>query len=169
MHRLAVTVRQHDAVVVERVCRLRDGMVLGAARGARVTFPGAVLHVIDTPKGWSVGGRLLRRDRAEVFRLGEVQVEVEGLVDDPAHQLPLGPDPRILLLTVAALVVALSLDAVARVADAHQDITADLQARLFGRTVPEPDEGAPAGPTAEPRSPDAAWPPAVRLQADDAP
>lgn len=132
MTHLRVLLRFHDVPVFDRVVALRNGLALGTGPDDDVAFPGDRLVVRRDPRGWVVGDRLLHR--------GEVVVQcADGVVLtlDPVDEAPQlasldgVPDPLLLVLTVAVVLLALSWDTAARVADAHPGLADALRARLL--------------------------------------
>lgn len=132
MTHLRVLLRFHGVPVFDRVVALRDGLTLGPDADDDVAFPGERLVVRRDPRGWTVGGRLLRRGEVEERVSDDVVLGVE-LIDEAPQIVPLDgvPDPLPLVLTVAVVLLALSWDTAARVADAHPGLADALRARLL--------------------------------------
>ncbi len=131
MNHLAVEVRWHGSPVIDRVVRLSDGLVLGDAEGAAVAFPGATLRVRRVAEGWRVGCRVVGEGQVVRLRSGALHLRLEGVAERPFLARGGGADPVPLVLTVAVLLIAASLDAVARVAHEHPELAEQLRALLL--------------------------------------
>lgn len=159
MNRLAVVVRLGDVVVEQRLVRLREGLVFGDAPGAAVGFPHATVALGRDAFGWTLQGHRLACGRPLVLAYGRFEVSFEGVADAPERiHLVDGPDLRMLVATLAVLLLGAAADTVARVGARHPDLVQELRARLVVTPAPS-DPGIPddTGLGAWPGAPD--WPP----------
>ncbi len=163
MTHISVIVRFLGAVVEERVVRLRDGMRIGDAVGAVVSFPHISLVICHDSLGWTVSGHRMVPGRHLVLSYGDFEVALEGVTELPARRsADHSPDIRLLVATLALMLSAAWLDTMGRVLDHNPELARGIQALLV---APEPVAGvALAGVgDAEPawdRAGD--WPPAER-------
>lgn len=164
MNHVAIMLRHHGTVVEERVCRLCDGLVLGDASGAVVSFPGVALTIRRDRRGWTVGGHRLVPGRNLVLSFGAFEVSLEFSREDPSTRLwEVLPEPGLLIATLAAALMALAVEAAGATLDDNPELRAGLRAIVLGVPLDAPPS-LPADAT--PARTTDAWPEPVSVQFD---
>jgi hypothetical protein len=137
MTHVVVTIRYLGSVVEQRLIRLRDGLRLGDTTAAEVSFPGATLVLRHDARGWTVGGHRLVPGRSLVLEFGAFEVSLEGVTGAPNHRLgDDGPDLRLLVATLALVLLGAWADTATRVADRNPAVRATIQALLLRPEAP---------------------------------
>ncbi len=118
MPRLYVNVRFHDVVVDDKVCTVRDEVLLGDYDEAKASFPGARLRVLNRSGRLSVLGRTLHEGQQRTLRFGDVQLSLER-VGRPwrAERTTMVPDLRLLVATAAIILFSGFIDTVSHLLD----------------------------------------------------
>jgi hypothetical protein len=114
---LHVNVHFNGCVVDDRVLRVKDATRLGSSAGAAVAFPGDDILVRSVDGCLVVRGRRLIEGRVVRFELGEVAVELQGVLERPTREHWTGlPDPRLLLAVGAMVLFSAWVDTVMAIA-----------------------------------------------------
>lgn len=171
---LQLSLEVHDVLVEERLCRVGPELWLGDHPRAVISFPAGPVRVHPSGRGVSFDGRLLAPGRSMVWRHGPyvLRAEVAELQRNP-RLVPDLPDPRLLVATVAVILLGNWVDSVRQVATAHPEAVQRVQAMIRPslRDVPPPlgpsdvDTGAPMASDALELPPNRSteWLPAVRF------
>ncbi len=156
-------------VVEHRVVPLRHGLVLGDGARAVVSFPGACLELQRDRRGWTLGGHRLVPGRNLALSLERCELRVHLVEADPLpHEIVGLPDPRLLVATLALLLMMGTVDAAARTVDAHPQVATALRAWMMGTPDLSGSERSGSQPTAGTGAegdPPFRWRPAVELHA----
>lgn len=157
---LHVQVSLNGAVIDDRLVRVCGRAWLGECDGAEVAFSGAILSVVDAEGSLWLKGERLEPDRPVVRELGDGQVRLEAVVPERLERdWSWVPDPRMLVATVALMLLGAFLDTLALQWRERPEPPASAAERL-GRV----DARAQRYPEASPESaPAREWPPAVTL------
>lgn len=145
-------------VVEHAVVRLRHGLRLGDAPDARVAFPGPCLEVARDKHGWTLGGHRLVPGRSLALSLERCAVRVHLAEADPIPRaLDDLPDPKLMVVMAALVLMVASLDVGARTFDAHPHVAKALQAYVVG----QPEAPVEDVPAVADEGPDYRWRPPV--------
>lgn len=164
MPRLRVSVALGSRVIEDRLCSVRDAMWLGDSVNARVAFPGGRVRVERRGPGFWVQGFPLDPKTPLHLHYGQVHVVLEHVeVERHARDWSGLPDPKMALLTLAALLMMAFYDTVGVAEDLA--LGSQVSAVQAGPSDVPPDAGRYPEAYDTGLAPDH-WPPVVTFTTD---